>query len=193
MAMSEKRRVIVLEGSPRQGNTKIVTDWVLSGLGKNGIALTRLAVCDLNINGCRECAGCTGYKNEAGCQQEDDMLEIYDLLVDSDLVLWTSPIFCWGVTSQLKAVIDRCFALLNGENLLKGTRWAVVLTAGGDHFEGADLAVAMFRRLAEFGQVKYLGQFVAANCPDPAKLRRMTEVARQAKAFGRELRRELFG
>ncbi len=184
------KKVLVLEGSPRKGNTTIITDWILEGLGRRGVELTRLRVCELNINGCQECNGCV---ETNGCQQDDDMLEVYDLLVDSDLTIWTSPIFCWGVTSQLKAAVDRCYALLHGESLLKGCRWAVVLTAGGDHFDGADLAVAMFRRLAEFGKVNYLGQLVVPNCPQPRVLKRNLSVAQEAKSFGRGLRRELFG
>ncbi len=189
--MTAKKKILVLEGSPRRGNTEIVTDWVLKGLGKKGVEVNRLRVCDLNINGCQECEGCLDYKHKAGCQQEDDMLEIYDLMVDSDLIIWTSPIFCWGITSQLKAVVDRCFALLNGENLLKGTKWAVILTAGGDHFDGADLAVEMFRRLAEFGKVNYLGQFVAINCSRPQQLKINRNLATEAQRFGKDLRAAL--
>ncbi|MEO0070203.1 MAG: flavodoxin family protein [candidate division WOR-3 bacterium] len=187
-----KKTVLVLEGSPRKGNTTVVTDWVLAGLGKKGVDIKRLRVCELHINGCQECFGCFDYKTRAGCQQDDDMLEIYQLLVDSDLTIWTSPIFCWGVTSQLKAVVDRCFALLNGENLLKGQKWAVILTAGGDHFDGADLAVEMFRRLSEFGKMKYLGQLVIPNCPEPKLLKRNRQVFLEAKRFGKELRQEIF-
>lgn len=188
-----KKTVLLLEGSPRKGNTTIVTDWVLEGLGKRGIDIKRLRVCELHINGCQECFSCLDYKSRAGCQQDDDMLEVYDLLGDSDLTIWTSPIFCWGVTSQLKAVVDRCFALLNGENLLKGCKWAAIITAGGDHFDGADLAVEMFRRLAKFGRVNYLGQFVVPNCPEPGVLKRRLQIAEEAKQFGRKLRREILG
>jgi multimeric flavodoxin WrbA len=188
----KEKKVLVLEGSPRRGNTALVTDWVLAGLGSRGIQVKRIRVCDLNILGCQECFGCAEQKS-AGCQQDDDMLGIYDLMVDSDLTIWTSPVFCWGVTSQLKAVVDRCFALLNGENLLNGSKWAVILTAGGDHYDGADLAVAMFRRLAEFGKVDYLGQLVIANCPQPPVLRRQERIIADARRFGKELRRQIFG
>lgn len=189
--VSGKKQVLVLEGSPRQGNTALVTDWVLAGLGKKGVEVRRVRVCELNIAGCQECFGCRAEMRAAGCRQDDDMIELYDRIVDADLVLWTSPVFCWGVTSQLKAVVDRCFALLKGESLVKGSNWAVILTAGGDHYDGADLAVEMFRRLAEFGKANYLGQLVVPDCPEPVVLKRRTEVAELARRFGRELRRRL--
>ncbi len=87
------KKVLVLEGSPRKGNTTIITDWILEGLGRRGVDLTRLRVCELNINGCQECNGCV---ETNGCQQDDDMLEVYDLLVDSDLTIWASPIFFYS-------------------------------------------------------------------------------------------------
>lgn len=180
------KRVLVLEGSPREGNTSTVTGWVLAGMGK-GAKAERVRVAELDIHGCRECFGCMKTKNAAGCQQEDDMVELYDKMLDADLIVFTSPIFCWGVTGQMKTVLDRCFALLTGENLLKGSRWALVVTSGGDQFDGADLVVQQFSRLAQFAHAKLLGQHVVANCPDGGKLRQNRALAAAAREFGREL------
>jgi multimeric flavodoxin WrbA len=182
------RKALVLEGSPRRGNTATVVDWIAAGMGR-GVAVERVRLADLNVQACVECFTCTKSKKAAGCAQEDDMLDLYDKMIDADLVVWASPIFCWGVTAQTKTVLDRCFALLTGEDLLKGSRWAVVLTAGGDHYDGADLAVQMFRRLARYAGVKYVGQHVVANCPDGPGLRKNHELQKQALAFGRGLGR----
>ncbi len=182
--------ILVLEGSPREGNTSTVVDWVLAGL-RRGNKVTRVKLRELNIHPCQECFTCMDTKKGAGCAQDDDMLELYDKLVDADLVVWASPIFCWNVTAQTKTALDRCFALLTGEDLLKNSKWALVLTAGGDEFDGADLAVAMFSRLSRFGGMKYLGQHVVAPCPDGAKLKKNEVLRKQAKAFGRELAKTL--
>jgi len=178
--------ILVLEGSPRKGNTSQVVDWVLAGMGR-GNKVTRVKLCELAIHPCRECFTCSKTKQAAGCAQDDDMVELYDKMIDADLVIWASPIFCWNVTAQTKAVLDRCFALLTGEDLLKGSKWALVITAGGDAFDGADLAVAMFSRLARYGGIKYLGQHVVAPCPDGAKLAKNEVLKKQAKEFGKEL------
>ena len=109
--------ILVLEGSPRKGNTSQVVDWVLAGMGR-GNKVTRVKLCELAIHPCRECFTCSKTKQAAGCAQDDDMVELYDKMIDADLVIWASPIFCWNVTAQTKAVLDRCFALLTGEDLL---------------------------------------------------------------------------
>jgi multimeric flavodoxin WrbA len=184
--------ILVLEGSPRKGNTSVVTDWVLAGMGK-GNKVTRVKLCELNIHPCRECFTCTSSKKKAGCAQEDDMVDLYDKMIDADLVVWASPIFCWNVTAQTKMALDRCFALLTGEELLKGSKWALVLTAGGDAFDGADLAVQMFSRLSRYGGIKYVGQHVVAPCPDGAELKKSLGLKMQAKKFGREMAKALRG
>jgi multimeric flavodoxin WrbA len=182
--------ILVLEGSPRKGNTSQVVSWVLAGLGKS-IMVSRVKLCELHIQPCQECFTCTSTKKAAGCAQEDDMVELYDKMVDADLVIWASPIFCWNVTGQTKMALDRCFALLTGEDLLKGSKWALVITAGGDAFDGADLAVQMFSRLARYGGIKYIGQHVVAPCPDGAKLKNNAALQKQAKLFGKELAKAL--
>lgn len=184
------KKILVIEGSPRRGNTAVVTDWVLSGLGP-GMQTERVRAAELNIHGCQECMGCGNTKDAAGCQQNDDMLTLYDKLVEADLTIFTTPVFCWGATAQLKAVVDRCFALLTGESLLKGNRWALIITAGGDHYDGADLIVAMFKNLCHFAGIEFLGQHVVANCPSGRKLRQNKLLAQQARTFGRELARIL--
>jgi multimeric flavodoxin WrbA len=185
-------QVLVLEGSPRKGNTSTVTDWVLAGMG-SGNRVTRVKLCELNIHPCQECFTCTKTKQGAGCAQDDDMLALYDKMVEADLVIWASPVFCWNVSAQTKLALDRCFALLTGEDLLKDSKWALVLTAGGDAFDGADLAVQMFSRLARFGGIRYLGQHVVASCPDGAGLRKNALLKKQAREYGKELAKALRG
>jgi multimeric flavodoxin WrbA len=167
-----------------------VVGWVLDGMGK-GVKAERVRLCELNIQGCVECFTCAKTKKGPGCAQEDDMVELYDRMVDADLVIWASPVFCWGVTGQTKLALDRCLALLTGEDLLKGSRWAVVLSAGGDWFDGADLIVEMFGRMARYAGVEYLGQHVAANCPDLPGLKKNRALAQAAREFGRKLAKQL--
>jgi multimeric flavodoxin WrbA len=185
------KKILVLEGSPREkGNTALVADWVLDGLGR-GFEVERIRVADLDINGCRECGTCWKTKGEAGCAQEDAMIDIYDKVLDCDLLVFTSPIFCWSVSGQLKTATDRLLALMFGENMLKGKRLALILTAGGDHYDGADLVVRAYRNLARFGDMRYLGQHVVAPCPDRPALNRRAALHEEARRFGKELRKRL--
>lgn len=185
------KKVLVIEGSPRcPGNTAIVTDRVLAGLGRQGLRVRRIRAVDLAISGCRECGECLEVKDAPGCSQDDDMVEVHDQVLDSDLLVLTSPVFCWGVTGQLKTVVDRFFAILT---LVRGKKLALILTAGGDEFDGADLVVRQFRNLARYSSMEYVGQFVGTGCGEPAAVRRNRRLLEAAKKFGTELRAALRG
>jgi multimeric flavodoxin WrbA len=186
------KHVLFLEGSPRPaGNTALVADWVAAGLGRRGVRVERVRLADLNIGHCRACFTCSGRRDAPGCCQDDDMTGVYDKVINADLVVFTSPVYCWGITGRAKTVLDRFFALLTGENLLKGKSLAAVITAGGDAFDGADLVVPMFRNLCRYAGMNYAGHHVVAPCPDRPALARNARVRTDAGRFGADLRRAL--
>jgi multimeric flavodoxin WrbA len=81
------------------------------------------------------------------------MDDIYPKLLDADVVIIASPMFFYGVSSQAKALIDRCQALWARKHILKqslpnsgrkGAFIAVGATKGKRLFEGAILTVKYF-------------------------------------------------
>lgn len=59
----------------------------------------------LSIEGCRACGGCS---KTGACVIDDTMRSIYAALERVDAVVWISPVYFGSVSSQMKAVIDRC-------------------------------------------------------------------------------------
>jgi multimeric flavodoxin WrbA len=101
-------KMLGIYGSPRKGgNTDILLDQALKGAAEAGAEVTSIRCCDLNISGCRECGGCSQIGK---CSQDDDMQWVYPMLREADVIIIASPIFFYGITSQLKALIDRCQA-----------------------------------------------------------------------------------
>jgi len=97
--------VVGVYGSPRRGgNSDLILDTSLQGARQQGARVNRIYVRDLEISGCRECNGC---EKTGKCVVQDDMQQIYTLLNDADVIVLSSPIFFYGLTSQLKAMIDR--------------------------------------------------------------------------------------
>jgi multimeric flavodoxin WrbA len=99
-------KVIGLLGSPRRnGNTEVLLDRALDGAAEAGAETEKISLCGLNISGCIECNDCmeTGY-----CTIGDEMDDIYQALERADRLILASPMFFMGVSSQAKAVIDRC-------------------------------------------------------------------------------------
>ena len=43
-----------------------------------------------------------------GCVAADDTNRVIDSLVDADMIVFGTPVYWWGMTAQLKLVIDKC-------------------------------------------------------------------------------------
>lgn len=99
-------KVVVLIGSVRKdGNTDILAHSFAEGAKlHNDVEI--ISVADYKVNPCIGCNSCFTRENNR-CFQQDDMLSIYNKLADTDVVAVASPVYFYGISSQLKAVIDR--------------------------------------------------------------------------------------
>lgn len=98
--------IAVLIGSPRKGgNTEALAHSFIEGAKKrNNIEV--ISVTDIKINGCTGCNYCYKDQNHR-CIQKDDMQEIYEKLAHAEIIVVATPVFFYGVSSQLKCLIDR--------------------------------------------------------------------------------------
>jgi multimeric flavodoxin WrbA len=109
--------VLGIYGSPRKGgNTDLMMDAFLEGAAGAGGEPKRIYVRNHKIYGCLECAYCD---QKGQCVQEDDMIPIYPLMEEVPRVVVASPVFFYGVTGQLKLLIDRSQASFMKKELEK--------------------------------------------------------------------------
>ena len=99
-------KIVLLVGSVRRnGNTELLAKAFADGAGKRHEVKT-VSVADYRIHPCKGCNCC--YAREGNqCIQNDDMTEIYNLLSQADTLVIASPVYFYGVSAQLKALIDR--------------------------------------------------------------------------------------
>ena len=99
-------KIVVLVGSARRnGNTELLAKAFADGAGKQH-EVKVISVADYRIHPCTGCNCC--YTREGNrCVQDDDMTEIYNLLAQADMLVIASPVYFYGVSAQLKALIDR--------------------------------------------------------------------------------------
>lgn len=113
-------RILVLNGSPKKkSDTFRLTDAFLRGLNKNNDhEIDVINVIDKKIAPCMGCFGC--WKNGDGyCVIQDDQNSILDLFKAADLVIWSFPLYCFGMPSHLKAVLDRRIPFLKMKMLIE--------------------------------------------------------------------------
>ncbi|MGQ9546762.1 MAG: flavodoxin family protein [Dehalococcoidia bacterium] len=145
-------KVLGIMGSPRrQSNTEILLDRALEGARDARAEVEKVLVSKLKISPCLEIYACL---KDGNCAIKDDMQSLYAKLLEADHVILASPIFFYGVTSQAKAVIDRCQALWVRTHELgigkedkrerRGAFISVGATRGKKLFDGAVLTVKYF-------------------------------------------------
>lgn len=105
------KKIIILNGSPRmKGNTVGLIDAFVQGAERAGHSVKTFNLQKMNIHPCLGCMG--GGKNpDSPCTQKDDMDHIYPVYEEADIVVFASPMYYWSITAQLKAALDRLFAV----------------------------------------------------------------------------------
>ena len=145
--------VLGLQGSPRKkGNTNYLLSTFLKEAAALGADTQTVDVTRKRILPCKELVVC---EKKGFCPIDDDMQhELYSLLRAADVIVAASPVFFYGVTAQLKALIDRCQALWARKYMLKltdparkhrrGFLLAAGATRGQNLFEGLKLTAQYF-------------------------------------------------
>ena len=122
-------KVLVLTGSPHvKGTTAALADAFCEGALSAGHHVERFDAGRMKIGPCLGCMACR--KEGGACVRHDDMEKIRPALLEADVVVFVSPVYYFGITSQLKAVIDRFFAV-NGQ-LRESKKTAYLISVCGD-------------------------------------------------------------
>ena len=187
--------ILALQGSPRrEGNTQAVLDIVLQAAQQAGAETELVELSQLErLSGCIECKACKERPDEPGCALDDDMQDVLGKALESDVVVWATPVFCWSPTWLMKMAMDRFYCMFKYrkdgqiDSLMQGRKMAAIITAGGGEDDGADLVKETCRRLAAFSKCDWLGAVVAANVTDPETIRANTNLIELARRFGRQL------
>lgn len=104
-------KILVLNGSPRlNGNTRTALNEIVAGFKANvpDADVDLIDVAEQSLSGCTNCNAC---KSNGGiCITPDDSADIIQKIYDADLVVFGTPVYFWGITAQLKMVIDKLFS-----------------------------------------------------------------------------------
>lgn len=122
-------KVVAFNGSPRHnGNTAQSLKIVLAELEKEGIETELIQLGGRKVFGCLACGRCGVNRDRKCARTDDDMNELMAKMFDADGVIIGSPTYYSNVTTEVKALIDRC-GFVSGANggLLKRKVGAAVV------------------------------------------------------------------
>lgn len=180
---TSKMKIVVLTGSPRRnGNTSHMADRFIKGAQEAGHEVYRFDCARHKVSGCIACNACG---MNGSCVLNDDFEELRPHLLAADMVVFATPMYYFGFSAQLKAVIDRFYAL-NGR--IKGApkQSAFLMAYADTNPKEADPMLSHYKTLINYLGWKDRGMVVAPGMW-PAGAVQNTSYAKQAYELGRKL------
>lgn len=129
-------KILVFNGSPKKENsdTLHITRAFLNGMEETAPQeIQMINVIDRHIEFCSGCLACM--RNGGKCRHNDDMRSILETILDSDLLLFSFPLYCYGMPAALKNLIDRSLPLSSMAMQKVGERYEHVSQADFSHLK----------------------------------------------------------
>lgn len=156
-------RIVVLVGSMRKGgNTDLLAQAFAQGASKNNV-VEIVSVADYKVNPCVGCNSCFTREGNA-CFQNDDMPAIYDKLRVADMVVIASPVYFYGISAELKAVIDRLHTPMRNEFQIK--KLALILVGAATLPELFDSIKLQYQLVLNFFHLEDAGMVLVRGAKD---------------------------
>ena len=96
-------KIVIVNGSARKGNTLTAIQAFAEGVAEEN-EIEIIAPEKLNIAPCKGCGVCQCSK---GCVDQDDTNLTIDKIVAADVIVFATPVYWWGMSAQLKLIIDK--------------------------------------------------------------------------------------
>jgi len=186
-------KVLGISTSPRnKGNSDLLLREALSGAESAGAEVEYVRLSDYRIGPCIECNAC--YKT-GECAVRDDYQQLLEKILDTDGLIFATPIFFMSVCAQAKNLIDRGQCLWARKYILKKEiapagrdRRAMVIAVGGSkskkQFECVRLAMACY---FDSLQIKYMSNLFVSKVDSRGDIEKHASALGEAHRLGSEL------
>ncbi len=159
-------KTLILLGSPRKkGNTIQLARVMADTLKEKGHSVRMLYLNDLNI---RPCQGCYMCRSKGMCKINDDMKDIRKYIIESDLIVYATPIYWFGPSGQLKLAMDRSIAFLDKDynSRIAGKKAVTLMTCGSDDIDTCGPTIDIFKKTFDLLKLSYIGSIEALGCEE---------------------------
>lgn len=163
--------IVILQGSPnRDGSTAVLCEEFARGAREAGHAVERIDVAQVDVR---------------PCVQRDGMAAILEKVLAADMVAFVTPLYYYGMTAQLKAVVDRFCSESSAitARRLKAVLLTVAWNADDWTFEAL---VAHYKTIVRYLDMTDCGMVLGYGCGTPS-MTRATDAPRRAFELGRSL------
>lgn len=177
-------KIVILQGSPnKKGSTNILAEEFTKGAELAGHEVTRFDVAGMDVNPCIGCVAC-GY--EGPCVQKDDNQQIRAAILEADMLVLATPLYYYGMSAQLKIVVDR-FCAYNASINRKHMKSALLTVAWNSDDWTFDALTSHYQTLVRYLNLEDCGMVLGRGCGSTG-MTRNTAYPEQAYDLGRYLK-----
>ena len=178
--------ILILSGSPRKGgNTELLAEAFAKGAAAHH-HVEIVSVRDYKVNPCLGCNAC--FKTNGICAQKDDMALIYEKMMVStnrlsraDMLVIASPVYFYGISAQLKAVIDRFHNPIRDSFHIK--KMALLLVGAATLPELFDAILTEYNLCLKFFNIKDAGKVLVRGVKEKGDINN-TDALNEAYTLG---------
>ena len=175
--------ILILSGSPRKGGN---TDLLVEAFAKGTSQIHNVEVVyvrDYKVNPCMGCNACF-MNNDNTCVQKDDMAIIYEKMAHADMLMVASPVYFYGLSAQLKAVIDRCHNPIRDTFHIK--KMALLLVGAATLTELFDSILAQYQLCLNFFKLEDIGRVLVRGVKDKGDIKK-ADALNEAFELGQQI------
>jgi multimeric flavodoxin WrbA len=181
------KKILGVIGSPRKrGNTHILVSRILDGAKAEGADTEILFLNDLDI---RECDGCHSCWKGRQCSKKDDMNIIYPKIIESNIIIFGTPVYWYGPTALMKCFIDR-FVYFNcpgNRPKIKGKAAVLAVPFEEDNIKTADLLVRFFVKSLRYLEMKITGRILCPGVSARGDILKREEILKKGYQLGQRI------
>ncbi|GAK36599.1 MULTISPECIES: flavodoxin family protein [Bacteroides] len=126
------KRIVVITSSPhKDGNSNKLAEAFIKGATSAGHQVSRFDASSKEIKPCIGCNNCFS-KEDCACISKDDFNEAATLIMQSDMVVFATPVYWYTYPAKMKAVIDKFYSFLMTDRPETKNKETLLLAAAGD-------------------------------------------------------------
>lgn len=185
--------VLAIYGSHRRGqNSDMLVDKILEGMGREGVHIEKIFASSPEIKACTACEGCYQLGR---CVIKDEMQQVYEAIDKADIVISSSPVYFYTVTTAMKKLIDRCQAVWaskyksNTSLISRKPRFGYIVCTAGEPEEKSYFActIKVFELFYKCINTEFIGSLLVSNV-DAVHVKDRKYVQNEAYETGRLLK-----
>ena len=155
-------KITVITGSPhKKGTSALLADKFIKGANEAGHETFRFDAAFEEVKPCLACEYCASHDGQ--CVRKDAMNTWYEKLIEADMIVFVTPLYYYGMSAQIKAVIDRFHA--NNAKLAGNKKSMLLATSYGADAWTMKALEKNYESILSFMNWNDAGKLFATGCP----------------------------